>query len=63
MVAIAFVAGLFAAFGVTPTTALVIVAGVVSLPILLARPGRRLCVAAWVASICPLLPLFFLHAT
>jgi hypothetical protein len=66
MLAIAVLAGLFALFatlGVTSATAIIIVVGVIVLPILLARPGYRICAAAWVSSLYPLLLLFSLYAT
>jgi hypothetical protein len=63
MLAIAVLAVLFAAFGVTLGTAIGIVIGVIGLPILLAPAGRRLRAAAWVCSIYPLLVLASLYAT
>jgi hypothetical protein len=68
MLAIAVLAGLFAALRVTGTVALVvivviIVAVVISLPILLAAPGRRLRAAVWVSSVYPFVILALLHIT
>jgi hypothetical protein len=63
MLAIAVLAGLFAAFGVTGGVAIGIVAGVILLPILRARPGHRLRAAVWVSSLYPLLIVFSLYAT
>jgi TRAP-type mannitol/chloroaromatic compound transport system permease large subunit len=63
MLAIAVLAGLFAGFGVIVATGVVIVISVVSLPILLARPGGRLRAAVWVSSIYPSLILSSFYAT
>jgi hypothetical protein len=63
MLAVAVLAGLFAAFGLTGAVANVILIGVISLPILFARPGHRLRAAAWVACLYPLLSLASLYTT
>ncbi len=63
MMAIAVIAGLFAAFGVTGAAAVVIVVGAIVLPIVLAGPGRRLRAAAWASSLYPLLLPVSLDAT
>lgn len=63
MLAIAVLAGLFAAFGVTLGAAIGIVIGVLGLPILLAPAGRRRRAAEWVCSIYPLLVHASLYAT
>jgi hypothetical protein len=63
MLAIAVLAGLFAVFGVTGATAIVVLTGVLLTPILLAGSGRKLRAAAWVASLYPLFLLASLYAT
>jgi hypothetical protein len=63
MLAVAVLAGLFGAFGVTSGAAIGIVIGVIVLPILLAPAGCRLRAAAWVFSLYPLLVLSSLYAT
>jgi hypothetical protein len=63
MLAIAVLAGLFAAFGVFGAVAIVIVIGVILLPILLAGPGHRLRAMVWVSSIYPFLILSSFYAT
>ena len=63
MLAIAVLAGLFAAFGVTLGAAIGIVIGVIALPVLLAPAGCRLRAAAWVCSLYPLLVLSSLYVT
>jgi hypothetical protein len=63
MLAIAVLAGLFAAYGVIWGTAIGIVIGVIVLPILLAPAGCRLRAAAWVIYFYPLLVLSSLYAT
>lgn len=63
MLAIAVLAGLFAAFGVIGAVQLVVVIGVPFLPIYLAPPGRRLRTLVWVSSIYPLLILSSFYAT
>src|SRR5579885_1157347 len=59
MLTIGVLAGLFAAFGVAVAA---VIAGI-SLPILLAGPGRRVRAMVWVASLYPLLILAALYAT
>ncbi len=63
MLAIAVLAGLFAAFGVIGAIELVVVLGSPFLPILLAAPGRRLRAAVWVTSLYPFLILACFYAT
>lgn len=63
MLAIAALGGLFAYFGVTGAVAIVALVGAVVLPIVLARPGRRLGAAAWTSSLYPLLLPLSLYAT
>jgi hypothetical protein len=63
MLAIAALGGLFAFFGVTGAVAIIILAGAVVAPILLAGPGRRLGTAAWATSLFPLLLPLSLYAT
>ena len=63
MLAIAVLAGLFAAFGVIGAIELVVVLGGPFLPILFAAPGRRLRVAVWVSSLYPFLILASFYAT
>jgi hypothetical protein len=59
MLAVAVLAGLFAAFGI----AVAIAIGGISLPILMAAPGRRLRAMIGVASVYPFLILSALYAT
>ncbi len=59
MLTIGVLAGLFAAFGVAVAA---VIAGI-SLPILLAGPGRRVRAMVWVASLYPFLILAALYAT
>jgi hypothetical protein len=63
MLAIAVLAGLFAALGVIGAVGIVVVSCVVFLPILLAAPGRRLRAAVWITSIYPYLILSSFYAT
>jgi hypothetical protein len=63
MVAVAALAGLFAAFGVVGATGITLAISVVCRPILLARPGRKLRAAAWVFSFYPLLGLGSLYVS
>ena len=63
MLAIAVLAGLFAAFGVTGAVAIVVVTGVTVLPIPLAGPGRRIRAMVWITSIYPLLIIASFYAT
>jgi hypothetical protein len=63
MLAIAVLAGLFAAFGVTFATTIVFMIGMISLPLLLAGPGRRVQAMVWISSTYPFLILTFLYAT
>jgi hypothetical protein len=63
MLAVAVLAGLLAVFGLTGALANVILIGVISPPILFARPGHRLRATAWVAGVYPLLSLASLYAT
>ena len=46
MLAVGVCAGLFAIFGVTGSIAVLLVVSILVLPIIRARPGRRLCAAA-----------------
>jgi hypothetical protein len=63
MVFIAALTGLFAGFGVIVAAGILAAVSVASLPILLARPGRRLWAAAWVCSLYPLFILGSIYAT
>jgi hypothetical protein len=63
MLMIAVLAGLFAEFGVIVAAGILAAVSVASLPILLARPGRRLRAAAWVCSLYPLFILGSIYAT
>ncbi len=63
MLAIAALAMLFAWLGVTSAVAVLIVAGVIGLPVVLAGPGRRIRALALVCSTYPLLWMGSLYAT
>jgi hypothetical protein len=63
MLAIAALAGLFARFGVTRTAGTGVALSVAVLPVVLARPGRKLRASAWVCSLYPLLILGSVYAT
>jgi hypothetical protein len=66
MLAIAILAGLFAVLSVPGAVALAVVTvvtAVISLPFLLAGPGRRLRAAAWISSAYPFVILVSLHVT
>jgi hypothetical protein len=63
LLAIAVIAGLFAAFEVIGTIAFLIVIPALVMPVVLARPGFRFRTAAWVASLYPLLLVGSFYAT
>jgi hypothetical protein len=63
MLAIAVIAGLFAAFGVIGTIAILMVGSVLVGPVILARPGYKFPAFAWVATLYPLLLVASIYAT
>jgi hypothetical protein len=63
MLAVGVCAGLFAVFGVTGSIAVLLAVSILVLPVIQARPGRKLYTAAWVASLYPALLLGCLYAT
>ncbi|MGC8641576.1 MAG: hypothetical protein ACP5XB_17050 [Isosphaeraceae bacterium] len=63
MLAVGVCAGLFAVFGVTGSIAVLLVVSILVLPVIRARPGRRLCAMAWVASLYPVCLIGSLSAT
>src|SRR5438045_839474 len=63
MMAVAVLAGLFAVCGVIDGIGVLIAISAVLLPVVMASPARRLDVAAWVASLYPVLLLSFLYTT
>lgn len=63
MLLIAVLAGLFAAFGIIGAVAMLAVIGVFVLPVVWAPRGRRLCAAAWGASLYPALLFGSFYAT
>ncbi|MHB1559731.1 MAG: hypothetical protein ACYC61_19965 [Isosphaeraceae bacterium] len=63
MLAVAGLAVLFAALGVTTTAAVLIVAGMIGLPVLVVGRGRRSAALAWICLIYPMLCLGSLYTT
>ncbi len=63
MLGVAVLAVLFAALGVTTAVAVLIVAGVIGLPVLLAGRGRRSVALAWICWIYPMLCLGSVYTT
>jgi hypothetical protein len=63
MIVVAIVAGMLAAFDVAEAVGFLIPILVVSLPIVLASPARRLGVAAWIVTLYPSFFLACLYAT